>query len=137
MTSHLAKVPLPGLFDLISGAKSDSPSLIAFYISTIQLYFILEGILSDVYKTWHGRSKESTPEARHVSLNVIIRLEDKLLEFESSIPPFLNWTVTSPLSPKSAIEETISRQRNVLHSRCVPFAIQTHFTDSGIKIPVS
>lgn len=117
MTSHLARVPLPGSFDLTSGPKSDSLSLIAFYKSTIQLYTILDVILSDVYKAWDGRSNDTTSEAQHGSLDVIIRLEDQLSEFESSIPSFLNWTVTSSLPPKSGIEETISRQRNVLHSR--------------------
>jgi hypothetical protein len=129
MTSHLARVPLPGSFDLISGTGPESPSLIAFYTSTIQLYSILDGILSDVYKAWHGRSNESTPEARHGGLEVTIRLEDQLLQFESSIPPFLNWTTTPVPPPKSAMEEMISRQRNVLHSRYVSFSIQMVFTD--------
>lgn len=138
MTSHLARVPLPGSFDLISSTESDSPSLIAFYTSTIQLYTILDVILSEVYKAWDGRSNESTSEAQHGSLDVIIRLEDQLSEFESSIPSFLNWTVKSALPPQSALEETISRQRNVLHSRCVPFAM-LHFKWLLLttKIPLS
>lgn len=130
MTSHLARVPLPGSLDITSCGQSDSPSLIAFYTSTIQLYSILDGILSDVYKNWHGRSNETTPETRHAGLDVIIRLEDQLLEFESSIPSFLSWTATSSLPPKSVIEETISRQRNVLHSRWVSCAIEMAFTDN-------
>lgn len=138
MTSHLARVPLPGSFDLTSGADSDSPSLFAFYTSTIQLYAILDIILSDVYKAWDGRSNESTTEAQHGSLDVIIRIEDQLFEFESSIPSSLNWTVTSSLSPKSATEEIISRQRNVLHSRYVSFAIpQFQWRLLTTKIPLS
>lgn len=123
MTSHLARTPLPGMFDLTSDAESGSSPLIAFYTSTIELYSILDGILSDVYKTWHGRSNDSMPVSRNSGLDVLLRLEDQLLQFESAVPQFLSWkgswkgTLSEP--PRSATEETIARQRNVLHSRYV------------------
>lgn len=119
MTSHLARTPLPGMFDLTSDTESGSPPLIAFYTSTIELYSILDGILSDVYKAWHGRSNDSMPVSRHSGLDVLLRLEDQLLQFESAVPKFLSWKGTLSEPPTSATEETIARQRNVLHSRYV------------------
>lgn len=124
MTSHLARAPLPGMFDLTSGGEPGCPSLIAFYTSTIELYSILDGILSDVYRAWRGRSNDFTPVSRHSGLDVLLRLEDQLLQFESAVPQPLSWTATLSEPPKSATEETIGRQRNVLHSRYV-FHFQT------------
>jgi hypothetical protein len=117
MTSHLPRPPLPKTLDLKSGMESSSPPLIAFYASTIELYSVLDDILSDVYKVWHVRSNDSM--SRHSGLDVLLRLEDQLIQFESTVPHFLSWTTAFAESPKSAIEETICRQRNVLHSRYV------------------
>lgn len=117
MTSHITTLPLPGLFDLESRQELACPSLIAFYISTIKLYSILDSILSDVYNTWEGRSHESTLKKNPNGLDVIIRLEESLLQYEASVPPFLSWKFPSTLTVESANEQILSRQRNVLHCR--------------------
>lgn len=112
MTSHLSSIPLPGTLE-----TSDSPSTMAFYISTIELYSILDSILSDVYKAWRGRpSTPSSSTLRQGGLAVIIDLEERFLDYESRLPWFLSWRENIPITGPS-----LTRQRNVLHARYGPF----------------
>lgn len=119
MTSHLPSVPLPGALDLISFQEPQVPSLMTFYVATIELYQILDSILSDVYHTWRGRSSATTTTGQG-TFDVIIGLEEKLLQYESKLPWFLDWTGLSP-SPSLAIDPSrrkiLDRQKNVLHAR--------------------
>jgi len=111
MTSHLSRVPLPGTLE-----APDSPSTMAFYISTIELYSILDIILSDVYKAWRGRpNTPSSSTLRQGGLAVIIDLEERLLDYESHLPWFLSWRENIPITGPSHL--VLSRQRNVLHAR--------------------
>jgi hypothetical protein len=116
MTSHLPSVPLPGTEE--EEHSSGTPSPMAFYISTIELYRILDSILSDIYRAWRGRSSPGFRRhtTKHGGLNIIIELEEKLFEYENSLPPFLNWNL--PLDQATNPEQTtLHRQRNVLHAR--------------------
>lgn len=120
MTSHLPSVPLPGLFDLMSSQDSQDPSLMAFYVATIELYQILDSILSDVYHTWRGRSS-ATMTLGQGAFDVIIGLEERLIQYESKLPWFLDWTGLSPSPPSVTIDPSrrriLDRQKNVLHAR--------------------
>lgn len=120
MTSHLPSVPLPGDFDLMSSQESQGPSLMAFYVATIELYQILDSILSDVYHTWRGQSG-ATMSVGQGTFDVIIGLEERLFQYESKLPWFLDWTGLSPPPPSVAIDpsrrKTLDRQKNVLHAR--------------------
>ncbi|PYH96198.1 hypothetical protein BO71DRAFT_472464 [Aspergillus ellipticus CBS 707.79] len=117
MTSHLASIPLP-----LETTHTGSPSLLAFYNSTISLYQILDSILSDVYKAWRGRSNatQSTPSsttASHGRLDVIMGLEQRLFEYESDIPSFLSWNHDDTPNTDPWRVRAFMRQRNVLHAR--------------------
>ncbi|KAJ5555996.1 hypothetical protein N7513_003638 [Penicillium frequentans] len=115
MTAHLKSVPLPGGFDLRTRQVTEEFSLAAFYVWTIKLYSILDTILADVYKAWHGRSSETTPRAQQPEIDTIVQLENQLLQYQFSIPPHLSWTEQSPLASKSLDHSILNRQRNVLH----------------------
>jgi hypothetical protein len=116
MTSHLPSVPLPGTEE--EEHSSETPSPMVFYIATIELYSILDSILSDIYRAWRGRSSPGSRRhtTKHGGLDVIMELEEKLFEYENSLPPFLNWN--RPLDQATNPEQTtLHRQRNVLHAR--------------------
>jgi hypothetical protein len=118
MTTHITSIPLPGIFDIESRRETDEPSLTTFYNSTIRLYSILDLILSDVYNTWRGRSSETTDKIKQAGgLDMIIRIEDKLRSFKSSIPDCLTWNELPGSAIPSSNISLIERQRNVLHAR--------------------
>lgn len=135
MTSHLPSVPLPGALDLIPFQESRGPSLMTFYVATVELYHILDCILSEVYHTWRGRSS-ATPTVKLGALDIIIELEEKLVRYELGLPWFLNWTGRSP-SPQSSLgidpprRLVLERQRNVLHARYLH--IHNHIPGLHIK----
>jgi hypothetical protein len=122
MTSHLSSVPLPGgALALSPLCETRNPSLMDFYIATIELYQILDRILSDVYNAWRGRSNNalvgSLHTTRQAGLDVVIELEEKLFEYESGLPSSLSWT-RPPMSAVDPSDQLIlDRQRNVLHAR--------------------
>lgn len=107
----------------LSGQPCDHKSgYMTFYVSTIELYKILESILSDIYNAWQSRSNQHRPLSprgiKHSSLDVIMELDDKLSTYEANVPPVLNWTnMNPPLSPNSYQDSIFQRQRNVLRAR--------------------
>ncbi|OGM48186.1 hypothetical protein ABOM_002100 [Aspergillus bombycis] len=118
MTSHLPSVPPPACSEAGSG-EDQSPSVMVFYIATIEMYGILDTILSDVYKVWWSKSSATPGDstANQGGLDVIIYLEEKLFEYESNLPSFLNWTKPTTPATISAKQLILRRQRNVLHAR--------------------
>lgn len=132
MTSHISPVSLP---EMRPNSQNEDPcelseqpcdhklGYMTFYVSTIQLYNILESILSDIYNAWQSKSAHhrsmSLRGIRHRSLDVIMELDDKLSAYEASIPSVLNWTnPPSALSPESHHQQsTFKRQQNVLRAR--------------------
>lgn len=121
MTSHLSNVPLPEC-PVPGPGDEHSPSIMAFYIATIELYRVLDSILSDVYETWRSRDS-MTPvgstrrNGGSSGLDVIIGLEDKLFQYESNLPLFLSWTRPSVPVIEAQKQLVLRRQRNVLHAR--------------------
>lgn len=115
MTSHLPSVPLPETGE--EEHSSGTPSPMTFYISTIELYRILDSILSDIYGAWRGHSSHGSRRhaTKHGGLDVIIELEEKLSEYENNLPHFLNWN--RPLDQAITEQLTLQRQRNVLRAR--------------------
>lgn len=133
MTSHISPVPLP---EMEPSPQADDPcelsgqpcdhklGYMTFYVSTIQLYKVLESILSDIYNAWQSRSNHqrsmSLRGARHRSLDVIMELEDKLSVYETNIPAVLNWTNAGPRLNSGDYQQSIfKRQQNVLRARYV------------------
>lgn len=131
MTSHISPASPPVMKPeshsddpcALSGQPCDHISgYMTFYVSTIELYKILEAILSDIYNAWQSRSNQNRPLSyrgmRHSSLDVIMELDDKLSTYEANIPTVLNWTsMHPPLSPNSHEDPIFKRQRNVLRAR--------------------
>lgn len=131
MTSHISPASPPVMKPeshsddpcALSGQPCDHISgYMTFYVSTIELYKILEAILSDIYNAWQSRSNQNRPLSyrgmRHSSLDVIMELDDKLSTYEANIPTVLNWTsMHPPLSPNSHQDPIFKRQRNVLRAR--------------------
>ena len=140
MTSHISPVypvPLPSMRpDLqandpceLSGQPCDHQlGYTTFYVSTIELYKILESILADVYNAWQSRSNHQRPTSlrgtRHSSLDVIMELDEKLSAYEADVPDVLNWTkMHPPVSADSHQESVFQRQRNVLRARYIHFLL--------------
>lgn len=132
MTSHISPVSLPEMRPNsqaedpceLSGQPCDHKlGYMTFYVSTIQLYNILESILSDIYNAWQSKSTHhrsmSLRGIRHRSLDVIMELDDKLSAYEAGIPSFLNWMNEPPTSsPEGHSQQSIfKRQQNVLRAR--------------------
>ncbi|KAJ5750658.1 hypothetical protein N7533_007686 [Penicillium manginii] len=135
-TSYVARMCDHGYDPMKPDLQSDDPCALAgqpcdhksgymtFYVSTIELYKILEAILSDIYNAWQSRSNHHRPLShrgmKHSSLDVIMELDDKLSTYEANIPPVLNWTgMHPPLSPNSYQDAIFKRQRNVLRARFI------------------
>ncbi|PYI07081.1 fungal-specific transcription factor, partial [Aspergillus sclerotiicarbonarius CBS 121057] len=113
MTSHLTPFPLP----FASGA--DIPITMRFYVATIELYRILDKVLSDVYNMWRGRPNEGVKNTfwSEGSFDPLLDLERQLQSFQGSLPSYLNWV--SPEQLEHPVEESaiLERQRNILRSR--------------------
>ncbi|KAJ5730286.1 uncharacterized protein N7483_004794 [Penicillium malachiteum] len=134
MTSHILPVrPVPPPAMRPSShcedpcALSEQPcdhelGYLTFYVSTIELYEILESILADVYNAWQGRADHhrsiSVTGVRQNSLDLMMELDDKLSAYEAQIPPMLNWTTAQPLGSVHS-SPVLQRQRNVLRARCI------------------
>lgn len=144
MTSHISPVypvPLPSMRpDLqandpceLSGQPCDHQlGYTTFYVSTIELYKILESILADVYNAWQSRSNHQRPTSlrgtRHSSLDVIMELDEKLSAYEADVPDVLNWTkMHPPVSADSHQESVFQRQRNVLRARYMHFFLTLRY----------
>lgn len=126
MTSHLPSVPLPGAVGRSPVGRTPNPALMTFYVATIELYQILDSILSDVYNAWRGRSNNSRtgggPTSKQAGLDVVIELEEKLLDNESNLPDFLSWKHQPAPTADPSDQLILDRQRNVLHARYAPGA---------------
>ncbi|PLB54517.1 putative fungal-specific transcription factor [Aspergillus steynii IBT 23096] len=124
MTSHLAPFPPPSDSDVPCHPNGPGePSLMAFYTESIKVYDILDRILSDVYYTWRGRSRQDQlhPSTRSLGgLDTVLEIERQLTLFEANLPSFLKWTlVPSGMSADGESTRTIAKQRNVLHARYI------------------
>lgn len=131
MTSHVSPTPLPVM---APQSKSDDPcelsgqscdhqfGYMTFYVSTIELYKILESILSDIYNAWQSHSNVHRPtsprDSKHSSLDVIMELDDKLSSYEANVPSVLNWTKRQTSRRSTGQQGSLfERQRNVLRAR--------------------
>lgn len=145
MTSHISPVPLPEMGTdsqaadpcELSGQPCDHKmGYMTFYVSTIELYKILESILSEVYNAWQTRTNSSgtsTPRGSKLcSLDVLMELDDRLSAYEASVPRLLNWT-NEPLQRSGSGNVSIfKRQQNVLRARLVhPPYIPSMATDNS------
>lgn len=120
MTAHLPGVPLPEIPLEQTEELEMYASIMTFYVANIKLHRVLDEILSEVYGTWRDPVSEtinSDEGRKQCSLDVIIRLEEKLSFYETQLPSFLNWN--SPVQPdnESSLAQMAERQRNVLHAR--------------------
>ena len=119
MTSG-SNAPLPSAIVQSPTGEAQYPSPVAFYVANMELYKILDRILSDVYKVWRGRPRNSMvdgPANKQAGLDVALDLEEKLLEYESNLPSFLNWKHGSVPDIERSEQLVLERQRNVLHAR--------------------
>ncbi|OQE41828.1 hypothetical protein PENCOP_c004G04987 [Penicillium coprophilum] len=132
MTSHIPSLPLPAMGTdsqesdpcELSGQPCDHKlGYMTFFVSTIELYKILESILSEVYKAWQSRSNNSRTSflqsSKLCSLDVLMELDDKLAAYETSVPQPLNWTDEVSLHHSSGNLSTFKRQQNVLRARFI------------------
>jgi hypothetical protein len=129
MISHISPLPLPAMgADIeeadpceLSGQVCDHKlGYMTFYVSTIELYKILESILAEVYNAWQSRSnsiRTTSPRGSKLcSLDVLMELDDKLAAYEANVPQPLNWTNSTSFSD-SAHKSIFKRQQNVLRAR--------------------
>lgn len=136
MTSHLSPAPLPlpiddsaleNLSDEAEEGSDRAVSHMTFYVATIELYKILENILSDIYNAWRTRSSKDGParywDAKQGGLDVIIEIDNKLSTFEANLTPVLDWSSPLPSESIDGVDLSIlACQRNVLHARyCFPY----------------
>ncbi|KAE8349438.1 fungal-specific transcription factor domain-containing protein [Aspergillus coremiiformis] len=118
ITFSLPTIPLPGSVDL-TPTDTKGPYLTAFYAANIELSNILGSILSDVYKRRCDRSSATTNSSavQQSGLDAMVRLEEKLSNYESKLPSVLSWS--RPFNPPTDLLRllTLRRQRNVLYAR--------------------
>lgn len=124
MTTTSSTVPLPSQRTTTpEQEENDDSSTMVFYISNIELYGILNKILSEVYDAWCDPPTQragSDGQTRQGSLDVIIRLEEQLSSYEANLPPSLNWCSRAiNTNDENYSKDTVRRQRNVLHARYV------------------
>lgn len=120
MTAHLPGVPLPGIPLEQTEENETYASIMTFYVANIKLHRVLDEILSEVYDTWRGQPSEaikSDEVRKQCSLDVIIRLEEKLSSYETQLPSFLNWQSPAQPDNENPWTQMAGRQRNVLHAR--------------------
>ncbi|CAI7634969.1 unnamed protein product [Penicillium bialowiezense] len=140
MTSHISPVPLPEMGTdsqasdpcELSGQSCDHKmGYLTFYVSTIELYKILESILSEVYNAWQTRSnsnRTSSPRGSKLcSLDVLMELDDKLSAYEANVPSPLNWTNEPLQHSGSGTISIFKRQQNVLRAR--------YFASHRVSVP--
>jgi hypothetical protein len=130
MTSHLEATPLPNPVsdtEINMGVEGDvntKPSIFAFYVYTIELYRILDRILSDIYNLWYIGSESAMgggpKKPRSGGLDVILEIDASLDIFESCVPPFLSWTQRDWSGIDEAELPIYQRQCNVLRTRYAP-----------------
>ena len=100
---------------LICEQPPDSFSRISFFICTIKLYKILGHILTNVYNLYpaSGGSKTSTEQIESSPLDTLVKMDCALSNFESNIPPQLQWRQRK----EGELNSVSERQANVLHAR--------------------
>ncbi|KAJ5542953.1 hypothetical protein N7461_008956, partial [Penicillium sp. DV-2018c] len=145
MISHISPLPLPAMgADIeeadpceLSGQPCDHKlGYTTFYVSSIELYKILESILAEVYNAWQSRSNSNRTTyprgSKLCSLDVLMELDDKLAAYEASVPQPLNWTDTASLQASDSAHESIfKRQQNVLRAR---YLYSLLYTDRSISL---
>ncbi|KAJ5571716.1 hypothetical protein N7535_005376 [Penicillium sp. DV-2018c] len=133
MISHISPLPLPAMgADIeeadpceLSGQPCDHKlGYTTFYVSSIELYKILESILAEVYNAWQSRSNSNRTTyprgSKLCSLDILMELDDKLAAYEANVPQPLNWTDTASLQASDSAHEAIfKRQQNVLRARFI------------------
>jgi hypothetical protein len=126
MTSHLEATPLPNLgsdteINMLEGDVDTEPSIFTFYLHAIELYRILDRILSDIYNLWYIGSESAIAgghkKPRSGGLDVILEIDTSLDFFESWVPPFLSWTKRNWRGIEEAELPIYQRQSNVLRTR--------------------
>lgn len=95
-----------------------------FQIETVRLGIILDSLLSKVYKPWQGRpppDDQGTRSHRAInnrSMDVFAELQERLRDFELSLPTFLSWNEPLAIETIGPCEAAIlATQRNVLQAR--------------------
>lgn len=102
---------------------------ISFFIHTIHLYDILRKILAAVYNLWspvpavHKIDSSSKQHQKRSEMgcdpSTLVRLDQELTDFESSVQPELYWVSTQRMYDGDPSTAVFERQRNVLHARSV------------------
>jgi hypothetical protein len=146
MTSHILPVPLPEMGTdsqaadpcELSGQPCDHKmGYMTFYVSTIELYKILESILSEVYNAWQTRSNSrhtsSARGSKLCSLDVLMELDDRLSAYEANVPRPLNWTREPLQRSGSGVISIFKRQQNVLRARYSPSLDVSKFFSHSLR----
>lgn len=95
-----------------------------FQIETVRLGIILDSLLSKVYKPWQckpppdGQGTRSRRTINNQSMDVFAELQERLRDFELSLPTFLSWNEPLAIETIAPCEAAIlATQRNVLQAR--------------------
>lgn len=144
MTSHLPDVPLPrtdcdldlAVTDLQTPGFGRDTSVLAFYVSTIKLYKILDKVLCDIYGAWcSGPSKNVLGTARRMKLGdlgIIIELDTELHAYEAGIPLFLSWKNSGQTSRQRSDQHCHIRASKKCPARTVSAFVIRSWTLHGL-----
>jgi hypothetical protein len=125
MISNISTLVLPerAIWDLGNGGDMEQIKL-QFQIETVRLGIILDSLLSKVYKPWQckpppdDQSTRSHTGINNQSMDVFAELQERLRDFELSLPTFLSWNEPLAIETIAPYEATIlATQRNVLQAR--------------------
>lgn len=95
---------------------SERPSILLFYIKTLELYAIVDDILTTLYMQndaiWRGRAKSQRADLENTDMTTVVRLDKGLTDWAKGLPPYLR-----PSRPESLSNDAIRRQSIVCRAR--------------------
>ncbi|KAK3306082.1 fungal-specific transcription factor domain-containing protein [Chaetomium strumarium] len=139
MTAHLPDLPLPATLEYETDQETfqpqasdgNEPSKMCFYTEYIRLVRILGEILSNVYQPSAGGAINGPPsswdEHKSHGMDAILELDEKLLRYETALPPTVSWR--SPCDMNGVSEErrlVIITQRTVLRGSFLYLRLMLH-----------
>lgn len=117
--------PYPSIIDdefppddsnMASAQPSERPSILLFYIKILELYAIVDDILTTLYMQndaiWRGRTKSQRVDLENTDMTTVVRLDKALTDWAKCLPPHLR-----PSRPESLSNDTIRRQSIVCRAR--------------------
>lgn len=120
--------PYPSIIDdeflldhpsVVPAQPPEGPPVLAFYTKTLELYAIVDDILTTLYMQndaiRRGRPRSQRADLENTAMTTVVRLDKALTDWVKSLPPHLR-----PSRPESLSNDTIRRKAIVCRARYGP-----------------